>query len=274
MDNYFSIGELSKYQNISNQTLIYYDKIGLFCPAYVDPDNGYRYYSTNQIDKLDTILIMKKIGFSLKEIREYMKDYTIDSSLVILRRQLSVIRRQIHELRLIENRLSHRCAQMEQARGYMEKESSVIVETVPGQYILLEKVEAPYSMREISIATKRCFAGAFKNHLPVFFECGVIVPLERITAGHCTQASHAFLPIEKTDKSPHIRRLPEGLWASIYHIGDYMSIGSSYKKILDYCQSHGLEILSDSYEFCVNDYITTDDENEYITKIMFYVREK
>ena len=75
MDNLFSIGELSKYQNISKQTLIFYDKIGLFRPAYVDPNNGYRYYSSKQIDYLDTILIMKKIGFSLTEIREHMQHY-------------------------------------------------------------------------------------------------------------------------------------------------------------------------------------------------------
>ena len=37
MENLFSIGELAKYQNISKQTLIFYDKIGLFRPAYVDP---------------------------------------------------------------------------------------------------------------------------------------------------------------------------------------------------------------------------------------------
>ena len=73
MDNFFSIGEVSRYQNISKQTLIFYDKIGLFCPAYVDPKNGYRYYSSNQIDYLDTILIMKKIGFSLHEIRDHMQ---------------------------------------------------------------------------------------------------------------------------------------------------------------------------------------------------------
>ena len=70
MEDLFSIGELSRYQNISRQTLIFYDKIGLFCPAYVDPHNGYRYYSASQIDYLDTILIMKKIGFSLDEIKE------------------------------------------------------------------------------------------------------------------------------------------------------------------------------------------------------------
>ena len=45
-----------------------------------------------------------------------------------------------------------------------------------------------------------------------------------------------------------------------------------YRKLLDYCEAHSLEIISDSYEFCINDYLTTHDENEYITKIMFYVR--
>lgn len=63
MKNLFSIGEISKLQNISRQTLIFYDKIGLFCPAYTDSNNGYRYYSSSQIDYLDTICIMKKIGF-------------------------------------------------------------------------------------------------------------------------------------------------------------------------------------------------------------------
>lgn len=63
MDHLFSIGELSKYQKISKQTLIFYDKIGLFRPAYVDPNNGYRYYSASQIDYLDTILLMKKSDF-------------------------------------------------------------------------------------------------------------------------------------------------------------------------------------------------------------------
>ena len=44
MENLFSIGEVARYQNISKQTLIFSDKIGLFRPAYVDPHNGYRYY--------------------------------------------------------------------------------------------------------------------------------------------------------------------------------------------------------------------------------------
>src|SRR5699024_614021 len=154
MDHLFSIGELSKYQKISKQTLIFYDKIGLFRPAYADPNNGYRYYSASQIDYLDTILLMKKIGFSLNEIKDHMQHYNIDSSLVALRNQLTVIDRQIQELRLIRNRLLHRCVQMENARLYTEKESPVILEDVPVQHLLVQEVEEPCTLREISIATK------------------------------------------------------------------------------------------------------------------------
>ncbi|OUP66813.1 hypothetical protein B5F13_01995 [Drancourtella sp. An177] len=273
MNNLFTIGEVSKYQNISKQTLIFYDKIGLFRPAYVDPDNGYRYYSSSQIDYLDTILIMKKIGFSLSEIKEHMQHYTIDSSLLALRKQLTVIDQKIHELRLIRSRVQHRCDQMEAARTCGEKENKVIVEKTEEQYILFRAVDKPYTLREISIATKKCFSDSFQKQLPIFFQCGVIVPFDHIREGRFTEATQAFLPIEKTDHVSNIRRLPGGLCASIYHIGDYLSIGHSYERLLDYCSLHSLEILSDSYEFCINDYITSRDENEYITKIMFYVRE-
>ncbi len=272
MDNLFSIGELAAYQNISKQTLIFYDKIGLFRPAYVDPHNGYRYYSSKQIDYLDTILIMKKIGFSLTEIKEHMQHYNIDSSLTAMRKQITAIDRQIQELGLIRRRLLHRCAQMENARIYKEKENSVVTEQMEEQYLLLHKVEKPYSMREISIATKKCFAGSFQKDLPVFFQCGVIVPFRHIMEKRYTEAVFAFLPIEKSGQADNIRHLPAGQCVSIYHIGDYLSIGRSYQKILDHCAQHSLQIISDSYEFCINDYLTTYDENEYITKIMFYVK--
>ena len=108
MENLFSIGEVARYQNISKQTLIFYDKIGLFCPAYVDPHNGYRYYSASQIDYLDTILVMKKIGFSLEEIRRHMQHYHLDSSLATLHRPLDVIDQKIAELRLLSRRVQHR----------------------------------------------------------------------------------------------------------------------------------------------------------------------
>ena len=137
MENLFSIGEVARYQKISKQTLIFYDKIGLFRPDYVDPGNGYRYYSAKQLDYLDAILIMKKIGFSLSEIKEHMQHYTIDSSLAAMKNQLSVIDSRIRELYMIRSRLVNRCQQMEETKGLRGKENSVFLEDINPQYILL-----------------------------------------------------------------------------------------------------------------------------------------
>ena len=268
MENLFSIGELSRYQNISKQTLIFYDKTGVFHPAYVDPSNGYRYYSASQLDELDTILILKKSGLSLQKIKELLSHYTTQSSLKVLKSQLGVLDRQMEELRLVRSRLSQRCAQLEGANLHQEGPR---VEKMEEQYVLTRPVEPPFTLREISIATKQCFAQAFQESLPIFFQSGVRVPLERILRGDYTQADLVFLPTEKTGRANNIQRLPAGRCAAIYHRGDYLSIGASYEKLLAFCREQGLTVASDSYEFCINDYITTGDESEYLTKIVFYV---
>lgn len=274
MNSFFSIGELSRHQGISRQTLIFYDKIGLFCPAYVDPDNGYRYYSASQLDALDTILIMKKIGFSLEEIKAHMKNYTVDSSIVVLRKQLSVISRQIEELQMIKSRVEHRCRQLEHARAVRDNSDAVTLERVSGRAILVQAVGEPYTLEQVSLATKECFVRSFREQLPIFFQSGAIVPYDRLCQGRYTEAAFAFLPIEQTCRVPGVVELPAGQCVCTYHIGDYPSIGAAYERILDYCRRHRWKIVSDSYEFAINDYLSTGDENEYVTKILFYVEKQ
>lgn len=190
MDELFSIGELSHYQNISKQTLIFYDKTGLFKPAYVDPQNGYRYYSAAQLDELDTILILKKSGLSLQKIRELLEHYTTKSSLSTLRQQLSVIDGQMRELRHIRGRLAQRCDLLEEAQ--LHRDEAVALEEAPLRYILYRPVQSPGSLREVSISTKQCFAEAFQRGVPIFFQSGVIVPRENILSQRYTQAPPPF----------------------------------------------------------------------------------
>ena len=272
MKNLFSIGEISKLQNISRQTLIFYDKIGLFCPAYTDSNNGYRYYSSSQINYLDTICIMKKIGFSLDEIKAHVKNFTIENSIIALRKQLTIINRQIDELQMLKTRVEHRCLQLEHSVSIRDRSDIVSVEEVSPLYILLQEVAKPYTLEMLSIATKECFVRSFKEQLPIFFQSGAIVPYERIFQRKYTEAFFAFLPIEKSGDVEGVMELPKGMCVFTYHTGDYLSIGKSYERILQYCQTNQLKIISDSYEFAINDYLSTSDENEYITKIMLYVK--
>lgn len=45
MKDRYTISEMARFFNVSSQTLRYYDKIGLYRPAVVNRENGYRYYS-------------------------------------------------------------------------------------------------------------------------------------------------------------------------------------------------------------------------------------
>ena len=138
-----------------------------------DPHNGYRYYSASQIDYLDTILVMKKIGFSLEEIRRHMQHYHLDSSLAMLHRQLDVIDQKIAELRLCAAGSSTAASRW--SRPKPGPQAGVQLEDAGEQYLLCRPVAAPYSLREVSLASKQCFVDAFQEQLPVFFQSGVVV---------------------------------------------------------------------------------------------------
>lgn len=271
MKEMFSIGELSRLQNISRQTLIFYDRIGLFCPAYTDPRTGYRYYSARQLDDLDTICIMKKIGFSLTEIKDHMKNSTMESSISAFHQQVSVIDKQIKELQMIKSRISHRCQQLENAASLGRERESVSIISMTKQFLFCQKVESSNTLKEISLATKKCYVESFEKHLPVYFLSGVIVPYEKILKGRYIEAEYAFLPIEETDIVQGIKEIPAGQCISTYHTGDYLSIAKAYQRILKYCSDHNIRITSDAYEFAVNDYLSTKDENEFMTRILFCI---
>ena len=66
-----SIGEASKLKNVSIKALRYYEKIGIFPPAHIDPQSGYRYYSPSQMFDLDVILTCVELGIPLKNLLDY-----------------------------------------------------------------------------------------------------------------------------------------------------------------------------------------------------------
>lgn len=270
MKNMFQAGELARLQKISKQTLLYYDKIGLFRPKYIDPKNGYRYYSADQLDYLDTILIMKKSGFTLEEIKKHMSGSTAKSSLVFMENQMDVIDAKMKEWSMIRSRLAHRCEELKEALLEAGEEPQIL--TMPETALLYYKVEEPYDMANISIATKKCYAQALTLNLPIYFECGVSVPFDHIKENRYTEANMAFVTSEILPDIENLKILPKGRAVGIWHLGNYDEIYISYKKILEFCKKQGLKIISDSYEFCVNDYMTSKDEKEFITKIIFYVQ--
>ncbi|EPY92305.1 hypothetical protein K530_53985 [Streptomyces noursei CCRC 11814] len=64
----FSIGDFARYGRVSARMLRHYDAIGLLPPARTDPVTGYRSYAAAQLARLNRIIALKDLGFSLQQV--------------------------------------------------------------------------------------------------------------------------------------------------------------------------------------------------------------
>lgn len=94
-DGYYTSGEFAKKANVSTRTIRFYDQKGVLNPSLID--NGARFYTDADFARLQQIILLKYLGFSLDEI----KNMTIgDSDYHILLNSLEL------QSRLIEDKLT------------------------------------------------------------------------------------------------------------------------------------------------------------------------
>src|SRR5579871_1526984 len=68
----YHTGEFAQVADVTERTLRYYDKVGLLSPSgYTEA--GYRLYTHEDLLRLQQILALKFLGFSLAEIKAYLQ---------------------------------------------------------------------------------------------------------------------------------------------------------------------------------------------------------
>ena len=106
LDGYYSSGQFAKMAQVSLRTIRYYDKQNILKPSFVN-ENGARFYTDTDLAKLQQILLLKYLGFSLDDIREM----TIgDGNLHMLKSSLSLqkklIQDRIEQMQLVEKAIN------------------------------------------------------------------------------------------------------------------------------------------------------------------------
>lgn len=94
-----TIGQMAKLNNVTEQTLRLYDKMGLLVPASRDDENGYRFYDIKQSAQLDMIQYMKSLGMQLKDIKEQLDNLYIPNIKNILRQKQRQIEEETEKLK-------------------------------------------------------------------------------------------------------------------------------------------------------------------------------
>lgn len=70
----FVIGEFARHGRVSVRMLRHYDAIGLLEPTWIDPATGYRFYDASQLSRLNRIVALKNLGFSLQHVASMLDD--------------------------------------------------------------------------------------------------------------------------------------------------------------------------------------------------------
>ncbi|MFE5580268.1 MerR family transcriptional regulator [Kitasatospora sp. NPDC056531] len=125
-----NIGDFASHGRVSVRMLRHYDAIGLLRPARVDPATGYRWYRAGQLARLNRVIALKDLGFTLQQVRAVL-DEQLDAA--ELRGMLRLRRAQLAEAIAADE---HRLARVEARLRTIESEGNmsehdVVVKPVP-----------------------------------------------------------------------------------------------------------------------------------------------
>lgn len=261
---YMTTGELARIMGITKETLFHYDEIHLFCPQIVK-ENKYRYYSVDQIEMLDTILLLKELGIPLKEIRSLLENRSPEKMAQFLREREVQIQQEITKLRDRKRWVAQRRERLEHV--IHQDLSAVHVCMYPKRYCLdWEKSSDENELFKKANAMVTEFLmknSGFQNEYRIAYQQNA----KEVEHGIYGIYDRATLLLQKKPKGMKYQEIPAGNYLVGYHVGHWDTIGESYARIYSYKKAHGLHTSDVYLEYYLVDGSTVEDIKDYVTEI-------
>ena len=148
----WKVGELAERTGLTVRALHHYDVMGLLSPSgRTDSAHqaGHRLYTAADVARLQQVLSLRQLGFSLEEIREYLARADYDPRRVV-RMHLERVRGQAAELKRLEDRLAALAEALEKAEIVSADEFLTTIEemTMIEKYYTPEQLETLQRRRE------------------------------------------------------------------------------------------------------------------------------
>lgn len=105
VDKLYTVSQVAKLYGISTHTLRHYDKTGILEPEVRDEDNGYRYYSFKQFGKLEIIIHLRSLNFSIEIIKKHLEELDYEFTLKLIGEKIEENNKELEELKKVKNHL-------------------------------------------------------------------------------------------------------------------------------------------------------------------------
>jgi effector-binding domain-containing protein len=269
----FKIGDFSRLSFVTVKTLHYYDEIGLLKPVKVDQFTSYRYYSADQLPRLNYILSLKDLGLSLDEITTLINDNLTPVQM----RDIFILKKAELQQRVSDEQ--RRLAQVEKLLKRIEKEG-----TMPDYQITIKKLEP------ILIASVRDTLPTYGDCGPLFGEIYKYLAKKFVfkPAGPplmlCHDGEYKDHDVDVEIAVPINKKIKESDRVKVYelpgleqaactiHKGPYNTVSEAYNAIMPWCEANGYEPISPCREIYFTNPNDTKDPSKNITEIQFPVK--
>jgi DNA-binding transcriptional MerR regulator len=238
----FRIGEFSRLSRVSVRMLRHYDQLGLLKPSHTDSFTSYRYYSADQLPRLNRILALRDLGFSLERIAGMLdEDLPTEQLLGMLRLRQAEIEQQ---MQIEQLRLARLEARIHQMNGKSSRHMyDVILREIDSQLVLSWREVVPdddriqYMFEEAETYVAPFNARADKPPMTIYhdqdyrekdIDAEIVLPLKFAIAS--TQEMHVV----------HLPQIQSA--ACVVHTGDYATIYQAYNTLLEWIEANGYRI--------------------------------
>ena len=261
----YKIGMFAQMNHITIKTLRFYEEQGLLLPAHVDGENGYRYYTMNQMADIQRITALKQAGFTLDDIKLINQGadtaYLLSSKKAALLKKIAELTSQIA---VIDGYLSGPAGTLD---------APVLIRTIPAVTVAsmkkrIDSYDELFSlMPEMGAEMERL---GCRCALPEYCFTHYLEPGfrdEHILIETCEAVT------EKKEDSALVkfRELPEITAACIFHKGSYSNFSESYAAILRFIEENGYKICGNIRENYIDGIWNKDSEEDWLSEIQIPV---
>ena len=248
------IGDFSRLAQIPIKTLRYYDDIGLLKPAAVDQFTGYRYYALDQLPRLNRIVALKDLGFSLEQITDLLDSHLNTAEVrALLRLKHLELQQQVEAAQARLTRLEVRLNQIESEdimpayeivtkKVEPQRVLSIrqIVPTIPDRTYLLGEITTALTAHHLEAIAPRLIMYHHPGYRDVDLDIEVCIPI------NATAPDSLALPDGRQMTVRIIPAIPAAL--SVLSRGNERDLHQAYVAMNTYLHAHGHNYLGPARE--------------------------